>query len=87
MSLTQLQRKSPICFVVKAVLFLVSVVMETLCCHTPLEVSFCAEDEENLYSPQPVQFAADFIGVRFLWLNGVTNAHIYYTYVDHSLCI
>lgn len=44
-SLTQLQRQSLICFVVKAVLFLTSVVMEMLHCHTTLEVSFWTEQE------------------------------------------
>lgn len=47
MSLTQLQCQSLICFVVKAVLFLISVVMEMLHCHTALEVSFCTEEEKN----------------------------------------
>lgn len=47
-SVTQLQRQSLICFVVKAVLFLISVVMEMLRCHTALEVSFCTEEEKNL---------------------------------------
>lgn len=47
MSLTQLRHQSLICFVVKAVLFLISVVMEMLRCHTTLEVSFCNEEEEE----------------------------------------
>lgn len=46
-SLTQLQHQSLICFVVKAVLFLISVVMEMLLCHTALEVSFWTEGEKN----------------------------------------
>lgn len=46
-SLTQLRHQSLICFVVKAVLFLISVVMEMLRCHTTLEVSFCNEEEEE----------------------------------------
>lgn len=41
-SLKQLQQQSLICFVVKAVLFLISLVMEMLLCHTALEVSFSA---------------------------------------------
>lgn len=49
MSLTQRQRQSLICFVVKAVLFLISVVMEMLRCHMALEVSFCAEEERSIH--------------------------------------
>ena len=40
-SVAQLQHQSLICFVVKAVLFLIRVVMEMLRCHTALEVLFC----------------------------------------------
>lgn len=46
-SLTQLRHQSLICFVVKAVLFLISVVMERLRCHTTLEVSFCTWNKKE----------------------------------------
>lgn len=46
-SLTQLRHQSLICFVVKAVLFLISVVMESLRCHTTREVSFCAWNKKG----------------------------------------
>lgn len=81
-SLTQLRHQSLICFVVKAVLFLISVVMEMLRCHTTLEVSFCNEEDKKkkssvlqLYCLYILPFNYLFIVLKYSDSDGFAAEH------------